>query len=43
MQREQINAESMVRLPNDELARKQLRVSDDLEDFLDEGFLLAVL
>lgn len=37
MQKDKINAENMVRLPSDELTRKQLRISDDLEDFLDEG------
>jgi len=34
--KERVNAENMVKLPTDELSKKQLRVSDDLEDFLDE-------
>lgn len=37
LEADKITAEKLVSMPHSEQKRRQLRISDDLEDFLDEG------
>jgi hypothetical protein len=37
LEADKMTAEKLVSLPHSELKRRQLRINDDLEDFLDEG------